>query len=283
MFKTSLVYSLIVASVIGTINSPAKAISFSDSFDDGVVDSRYTSLGGATLAEESGKLSIRLNSPNDGLNINLADLAVNCFKIAFKGIGFSEGQGISIDLFATDSISNEIPFFSISIVKDTAFVDNSTLSNLQAVNSSLFNNTKQCVVNVIISNQVSTFPVPCEEDLSGSFQADVTDGLFNRKLRWKYDGRDPHAPNTPRPVIKRVIDLLNNNIFPVEKLTNVNVKFVTVVVKDPLLEIDYIEAEEVHVPEPSSYLGIFALGTLGTVAVLKHGSKLSKFTKNQLE
>ncbi|AFZ59843.1 PEP-CTERM sorting domain-containing protein [Anabaena cylindrica FACHB-243] len=299
MFKMSLIQSIILAAVgifSMTDALPVRAVSFSDNFDDGIIDSRYTAIGDTSFSESSGRLLIPLINPGDGVSISLSDLGflADCFKIKFDTIDFLAGQGVKIDLFADNQLNNsQTNFFSISIVRDVVPDDSLDVSRHDITNldpMTLTSDRKKCVLNITVKLPSGTQSIiqpsfPCILNWSNTFQADWTDSiLFDGNFRWRYDGFGRGNEEQ-----KYVLSILNSEQLNFDRTINktisrVNVTYVSVLPRDPLLSIESVEAEDIHpIPEPSSVLSLIILGTIGAGLRLKHKLNFSKSTEKDPE
>ncbi|MCH8148071.1 MAG: hypothetical protein IH987_08785 [Planctomycetes bacterium] len=101
----------ILAATIATHSAPCFAAAvFQDNFDNGVVDSRYTPIGSATLAESGGRMRVGTVSPGDGIRIDLSDLSNTvCHMIDFSVEDSTVGDAFLWKWIVRDDENNVYP------------------------------------------------------------------------------------------------------------------------------------------------------------------------------
>ncbi len=243
-----------------------QAASFIDTFEDGIVNSLlYEEVSTAQITEESGSMSVFMDNPGEGIEMDFSnlDFDVECFKVIFDGEQFVTGQGISIKFILEDENGQE-------------FLD-TTLSILEV---------ESVIANIIIEQDgeriyqgLKKFPDITINKPSQIIQFDLIGGVF-RKLRWKVDNDGGIAQD----IIEQILNA-TNQMFPAELARKSKIKKVFFELisdpnpEDPIINFQEIEVNDVHVPEPSSTIGLISLGIIGGGATLKRKLKSANSTK----
>lgn len=93
-------------------------ILFQDDFDDGIVDPRYTAIGGASILESAGSMFLEMFDTGDGLNIFLEDVATEdykCFFFDYEPNGWELGEIMKVDVYVPDLLGGELLGFQLTI------------------------------------------------------------------------------------------------------------------------------------------------------------------------
>lgn len=248
------------------VNQFASASTFSDNFEDGILNSSvYQPLGGAVLTEENGKLQVSMNNTGDGVEMLFGDLVSNSewFMMDFDGLEFSDGQNFTFSFFDESSLA-----FNVS-----TFIEAVPTSNNITTNNGF--PVKECKAKIVFQGKtVGLFNSGEAKFKDGKWECNSFKGSFRvdwnkDKWQWTYDWlsasggaledvRDEIIPNLPLP----------NDRGNIKKVL---VEIGSPIPRDPILLIDNVGVRPVHTtPEPSTIFG--SLLTLSSCLFLKRKS-----------
>ena len=100
---------------LSAVPSETHAAIIFDDFDDDIVDSRYTALGGASLAESGGEMTVSMPSTNDGLSIVHPELTdVFCYQFEFEPSGFTTGERLEFEVIQNHPVAGDFVALRVS-------------------------------------------------------------------------------------------------------------------------------------------------------------------------
>ncbi|WP_293056906.1 hypothetical protein [Okeania sp. SIO2B3] len=247
---------------------PAFAVSFTDNFDDGIVDSRYIPIEGAILSEEAGQMTANLGLSGDGVLIDFNDVVPNAvwYMINFEIEDFLPEHALEIDyqLFDENNVHFETVRFTYAFPSDDI-----------ALNPGI--KTKQWK-EVFKLNEDGEFEK--DEKLSEHKELEVEIKEFDMWFDVLPSGnvfvenhitkeKSINKPEKKPKYTKVRYRVKNNQVDPQIIFNSAGAADATSI--------------RVHTPEPASTLGFLALCTLGAASKLKHKLKPSKSTQNKTE
>lgn len=193
---------------------------FVDHFDDGVLDSRYTSLGNASLIEEGGQLKLSMISSGDGVSIFIGDVVpkATCYKFSYDISDFTTGEALVFAVFYEDPVQGEFVAAKYTI----------TQSNSVTVKTEVFDKDGKLITT-------RTFVIEsCDHEGKFSFQLDLVDG------KWVFDwGKGVNADDCP--VTSLTAEWIQNQLNQLKAT-----KMVITSQSGGLVKFDSIEISEVH-------------------------------------
>jgi hypothetical protein len=245
--KTRFAYfALMTLILLGSTTRAVRAeIVFLDTFDDGVVASRYTTLGGGTISEASGVMTVNMLDAGDGVRIDLSDIGTEfrCLIFDYNASGFTLDEGLVVETFAKDGSGGELLAFRTTFVQ----------TNSEDVTVEVFDE----MGNVI---QTRMFTV---EDAN-------VDGDFFYRLdilpdcTWMFEATRSKGVNAGDKVVTALMDFPDSAMFAKTLgASSIRVKSRS----DGVVSFDTLTVDNLHVPEPASLAMAGTAALLGLVAL----------------
>lgn len=264
----SLIYLLIILGTILKTTLSAQATSFSDDFEDGVINtSVYSTLGNAILTEGNGQLNLTMNSDGDGINMFFGSVTSQAewFMTDFETLSFLDAQNFTINIF--DS-ANNLNFAVVTLFEAIPIQEQTSLtsSNLLTSNNVI---EKSCFAKVLFQGrEVGTIFVGKAKFLEPNFwECPSVKGSFRvdwlrRKNEWiwTYEFASKEGGVTDQAVfdsLPLLPDAQNGNV------KNVEVVLGSSVLRDPNILFNNVGVMPIHVSEPRFTIGLLGLGILG--------------------
>ncbi|WP_293150337.1 hypothetical protein [Okeania sp. SIO2C9] len=290
MLKDNLILSFLSTTVIAATTIPTQAASFekasfSDNFNDGVVNSSiYSPIKSASIIEEDGGM-ILTGGDGDGVSIDL-------INVLPEGEGFWFGFDVEFfDFVIGDSLS-----VSIAEPNGEGGIFNELLVEFVSVLSDSGNPSHKAVITLLdedgepislpFVNNPLTIPLdnsPLEPGATYTFSVDwvpIFEGRGKQREKvgkeWLLDWKTrTFGPDEGVQLIKEKIKIFG------PLATASGAKKINITLgsnrEDPGTKFDRLAANEIHpIPEHSSVITFLALGTLGAASTLKRKAKISK-------